>query len=270
MLVIMIFLVLIIGIVYLWSENNNLKAEIRRLKNNNVNQQQRKINFCPKCGYNLQNIKNNTNNNISTKIITTSSQEIIIEPKEQKREKNKKTETEIKNSTILTVGAILVIISAIVFLTTTWNTSLNIIKTLVIILMYFIFLGFSYIADHYLNIKQTSRIFLYIAFSYLPLVFISISLFEVLGHFLSFYGPGKYVYLSISSIIITCIYNNYMNKRNDLFFAIGNFIFQLLSIKVTLLVFTSNINIIMIGISIYTLMFHYSYDNNIFIPKCKR
>ena len=261
----MIFLILIVGIIYLWSENSNLKAEIGRLKSNS-NTQQRKINFCPKCGYNLQNINNN--DNIPNKSITSQiSKEVVIEQKEQKKEKSPKTEAEIKNSTILTVGAILVIVAAIVFLTTTWNTSLNIIKTLVIILMYFIFLGFSYIADHYLNIKQTSKIFLYIAFSYLPLVFISISLFEVLGHYLSFYGPGKYVYLSISSIIITCIYNYYMNKRNDLFFAIGRYIFQLLSIIMTLLVFTSNINILLIGISLHNLLFHYTYDNNIFYYK---
>lgn len=249
----MMIFALIIVLLFLWIDNERLHKEIKDLKAKN------NINFCPNCGMNLKYNKTKVQENIKT---PENIPETVITNIDPPKERSKSNEKEIKNSIILTVGAILVVIAAIIFLTTTWNTSLNIIKTIVIILMFFVFIGFSYIADTYLNVKQTSKIFLYIAYSYLPLVFISISLFELLGNYLSFYGPGKYVYLSISSIILSVIYYDHMKNNNDLFFAIGSYIFQIFSVILTVLIFTSNINGILVGISMYSLLFNYLYDNN--------
>ena len=199
---------------------------------------------------------------IETVKVSPPKEQILAEKKVKPKVKVKKyNEQEIKNTTILSVGAILVILSAIIFLTTTWNTSLNIIKTLVIFLMFLVFLGSSYIADKYLNIKQTSKIFLYLAFSYLPLVFLSISLFELLGHYLSYFGPGKYVYLAMSTIIISIIYYYYMLRKKDIFFAVGSIIFQVFSVILLVLILTTNINAILFGISMYILILNYLYYN---------
>ena len=258
----MIEIVIVIALIALIIKNNDLTKENNQLKSE-LNKPKSQINFCPKCGYSLNltpNIKSKSQEQIQNNKEVSEKKEVLsqqnIPPLIKKKQYNEK---EIKNTTILSVGAILVILSAIVFLATTWNTSINTTKTLIIALMFFVFLGSSYIADKYLKIKQTSKIFLYIAFSYLPLVFFSISLFELLGYYLSFFGPGKYIYLALSTIVLSVIYYYFMIKKKDIFFAIGSIIFQVLSVILFLLIFTSNINIILIGISIYTIVLNILY-----------
>ena len=261
----MVTIIVFILIIYLFVRNNELKTENQKLKNQLAKQETRKI---ENSEIELD-LKEEDSNIDKTSIIETVVEESpqkeevytekIVKPKVKAKKYN---DQEIKNTTILSVGAILVILSAIIFLTTTWNTSLNIIKTFVILLMFLVFLGSSYIADKYLKIKQTSTIFLYIAFSYLPLVFISISIFELLGHYLSFYGPGKYIYLAISTIILAIIYYYYMISKKDIFFAIGSIIFQVLSVILLVLIFTTNINVVLLGISIYALVYNILYAKN--------
>ena len=261
----MVMIIVFILIIYLFVRNNELKTENQKLKNQLAKQETRKIEKTEK----ELNLKEEDSNIDKTSIKETIVEESpknteiytekVVKPKVKAKKYN---DQEIKNTTILSVGAILVILSAIIFLTTTWNTSLNIIKTFVILLMFLVFLGSSYIADKYLKIKQTSTIFLYIAFSYLPLVFISISIFELLGHYLSFYGPGKYIYLAISTIILAIIYYYYMLRKKDIFFAIGSIIFQVLSVILLVLIFTTNINVVLLGISIYALVYNILYAKN--------
>lgn len=260
---------IIVALIYFIIKNDSLTQENRQLKSK-LNNKTLPINYCPKCGFNLKSKMNievpkpkvNSNNykDISEPQANFNNYETISESKMKQSIKVKQhSEQEIKNTIILSIGAILVILSAIVFLATTWNTSINITKTLVIALMFFVFLGSSYIADKYLKIKQTSKIFLYIAFSYLPLVFFSVSLFELLGHYLSFFGPGKYVYLALSTIVLSLIYYYFMVRKKDIFFAIGSIIFQVLSVILFILIYTTNINTILIGISIYILIFNIFY-----------
>jgi len=253
----MIIIIFIIVIIYLSIQLEKVKKENIELKNAS---KQTTMNFCPKCGFSLTGKNRQTTEKIYQSLSTP-----ISSPQKKAKKYN---DTEIKNSVILSVGAILVVIAAIVFITTTWDTTLDIIKTLVIFLMFFVFLGSSYIADHYLNIKQTSKVFLYIAFSYLPIVFFSISIFELLGNYLSFYGAGKFIYLSISSIIIAFIYFNMMKKK-DIFFAVGCLLFQILSITFISEIFSNNIYVILLGISILFLIYHYLYLKKIYYYNSK-
>ena len=256
----MIYLLLIIIIIVLVVNNNNLKNDIELLKNriNTLNNQNNGVNYCPKCGFDIRsNFTLKRTNNNSTNI------QPVLPEKEIVKTINKKpemSEREIKNSTILTVGAILIIIAAIVFLTSTWNTSLDIVKTLIIFFMFIVFLGASFIADKYLKIPQTSKVFLYLALSYLPLVFLSTSLFHLLGEYLSIAGEGRYIYLFISSIILSIIYYYIMRKKKDIFFAIGSLIFQVISTILLSLIFTNNITIIFILLALYNIIFYYFYN----------
>jgi len=256
----MIYLLLIIIIIVLVVNNNNLKNDIELLKNriNTLNNQNNGVNYCPKCGFDIRSsfaLKRSNNN--STNIQPVLPEKEIVQTINKKQEMS---EREIKNSTILTVGAILIIIAAIVFLTSTWNTSLDIVKTLIIFFMFIVFLGASFIADKYLKIPQTSKVFLYLALSYLPLVFLSTSLFHLLGDYLSIAGEGRYIYLFISSIILSLIYYYIMQKKKDIFFAIGSLIFQVISTILLSLIFTNNITIIFILLALYNIVFYYFYN----------
>ena len=258
---------LLIVIVVLFVKNNDLKSENLRLKakidNTQNNSKQSLIKFCPNCGFNLESIgKKTTSKSSNTK------QERVSEQKVEAK-KPVLNDTEIKNTTILSVGAILVVIAAIVFLATTWETSLGIIKTTTIFFMFLVFLGSSYIADKYLNISQTSKVFNYIAMIYLPLVFISISLFGVMGDYLSIYGDGKYLYLVVSFILLSIIYYYMMNSKKELFFAVVCYISQIISVILLVLNFTNNVGIIALCLSLYILLFHYLYTHNMFYYKDK-
>ena len=248
------YLLLIIIIIILLVGNNDLRNENIRLKKEK-NTPSNNINFCPNCGYDLNNKR------VPATKVTPPEDKIIIEENKVKKPKKKIDSTELKNSTILIVGAILIVISAIVFLTTTWNTSLDIIKTIIVLLMFFVFLGFSHIADKYLHIKETSKVFFYISLSYLPLVFVSISLFKLFGEYLSINGEGRYIYLAASSTIMTLIYYYIMKKKEDLFTTIGGIIFQIISISLFVLIFTNNIKIILISLLVHQLIYLILYIN---------
>ena len=158
--------ILIIIIIVLAIKYNDLKIELENLKrinNNNSSDSNNDNNYCPNCGFDLRGnkypepIKMVNNNMISPPP--------VIVP--NSKPKNEMSEKEIKNSTILVTGAILILIAAIVFLTSTWNTTLDLVKTFIVFFMFLVFLGSSFIADKYLHIKQTSKVFLYLALSYL-------------------------------------------------------------------------------------------------------
>ena len=74
-------------------------------------------------------------------------------------------------------GAILIVLVAIVFLTSTWHTIPNVVKTSVIILLTGVFIGASNIAKKVFKLEETANTFLYIALAYLPISLFSISLF---------------------------------------------------------------------------------------------
>lgn len=131
------------------------------------------------------------------------------------REEKVRKEQESKNTGVLITGAILIVLSAIVFLTSTWNTIPNILKTLVIILLSGVFLGASKLAKDKFNLEKTSNTFFYIAMAYFPICLISCSVFGLFGEFFSIYGPGNLIYLTAVMIITSIIYFVNYKKRNS-------------------------------------------------------
>ena len=209
---------------------------------------EKKFKFCPSCGFDLiggqiENKEKIINNNISEEVIEV--------------QKPKKNEKEIKNNFILITGAILVILSAILFLTTTWDTSNNYLKTIILILMFIVFLTTSKIAEKVLNLPNTARVFYNIALSYIPILLFSISLFGLLGDYLSISGEGKYIYLSLSALLVSTTYYISSTKKNSHFLNIGSYIFEVLTVILTTLIFTSNFNIIIISLLVYNAFISY-------------
>ena len=242
-----LILILIIINIILINKNNHLSNENAKLEN----KLQKKINFCPNCGYELSRTKLSQPQNNIPPPNNIKMHEEINNDYQIKEVKTKYTEKEIKNSLILIVGSVLIILSALLFLTTTWDITHNIFKTFVIILMLIVFLAASYIADQYLHLKETSKAFYYIALAYLPIIFLAIALFSLFGKYFSLYGLGKYIYLGISSIIITFIYYFNAIKKNSKLIGIASSIFSILSILFLTLIFTKEISICILILSLY-------------------
>ena len=254
------FLIIAIIVVFiiLIRQNSSLKKENDNLKINNFNI----VKFCPKCGFDLRSLLNRVNFcpkcghnfNQAPPINNYQNNKIKEEIKKQKP-----TDKEVKNSLILTSGAILVIISAIAFLTSTWNITGSFVKTLILFLMLMVFFIVSYIADKYLNLKQTARTFYYIALSYIPIVFISISMFGLFGDYLSLMGEGRYIYLFFSSLIVALIYYFNLKKHNSILLFILSIIFQMLTVMFFALIFSSRFRVVILGLFVYNIVISILY-----------
>ena len=115
----MIYLLLIIVIIVLSISNSNLSSRIVDLERK-LREQEKDLdnyNYCPKCGFDLKGKnekKYNTNYQqpyISVQNNLQATNKIGEKPVIPEKPKIEMSEKEIKNSTILTVGAILVIVS---------------------------------------------------------------------------------------------------------------------------------------------------------------
>jgi len=261
----LIFIITIIILVYELSDKDKtiarLQKELRDIKNyyqiNNTNYNYNNYNYnngyYPNYNYPNYNYNYNYNNN------NLKNNQQIKKPINE----NKMSDKEIKNSTILTTGAILIILASIIFLTSTWGTIHSFIKLSVIILMLFVFGGASYIADNILKIKQTAKVFFYIALTYFPLTLFSISWLGLLGSNLSLGGKDQLIYFSLSSIITALIYYFISKKKKNIPIYISSIIFQILSIVLLTLNFTHNLTILSIILMLYAFIVEICYMKNI-------
>ena len=179
----------------------------------------------------------------------------------------KHTEKEIKNSSILIVGSFLIVLSAILFLTTTWNITHSLLKTAVLVIMLLVFLLASYLADNVLKIKQTAKAFYYIALAYIPIVLIAIFIFELLGNYLSVNGAGRFIYLFISSIILSVTYYFNAKKKDSALISCASIISMLLSCFFLGRMLTDNYNYICLLLTLFITMLVNLYKDNKIILK---
>lgn len=165
-----------------------------------------------------------------------------------------RVEKDNKNTLILTTGAILIVLSAIVFLMSTWYVVPNILKTGVLFLLVGVFLGISKIAKDKFKLPKTSDTFFYIAMAYIPVCLLSISIFELFGKYFSINGEGKNIYLTFSFVITSFIYYltyRIKNSRNILY---GSILSQVLSVILFSLIFSEDILLICINLLLYNIL----------------
>ncbi len=247
-------LILIIAVIILIVENDKKNKELFSLKKQIEN---KNINFCPKCGYNFNEKKETIKKPIKAVSKPTENINII--------QNNKKTKnSEINNSWILITGSVLIILSAIVFLTATWTITHSFIKTIIIILMFIVFEGVSKIAKEK-NLKQTSKTFHYIALAYIPIMLISLFFFGYIGEILRAFKVARRIYLTISASVITYIYYyNYKKDKNNIV-AWASIISSILTVICLTSILTSDIRYHIISLIIYTIILGLLYLKDIFV-----
>ena len=254
-------IILIVSVIILIIENDRKSKEIyylrKQIENKNNN-----INFCPKCKYNF--------NEENKKPIVQEEKTIQKEEKTIPANSNiiaeykKHENTEIKNSWILITGAILIVLSAIVFLTATWNITHSFIKTIVIILMFIVFEGVSKIAKEK-KLKQTSITFHYIALAYIPIMFLSVFFLGYLGEILRLSKTIRDIYLTFCSAALTIIYYYNYKKDNSTILSSASIISSVLTIICLTSTFKSDIRYHIISLIIYILIIGILYLKDIFI-----
>ena len=184
-------------------------------------------------------------------------EKIPLSEKEKKRialEKEKK-EREARNTTILITGAILIVLSAIVFLMSTWYTIPNILKTSVLVLLIAVFFGGSKIAKEKFGLEKTSNTFFYMAMAYIPICLFSISILGLFGDFLSLTGDGRYIYLTMMGSVTALIYYVIYKQNNSKILFYGSILSQVFSVVLFSLIFDSRLEFISLNLLIYNLLF---------------
>lgn len=178
--------------------------------------------------------------------------------------KTEKNELEQKNTSILITGSILIVLAAIVFLTTAWNSISDILKTIVLFLFVGIFLGASKIAKDQFKLEKASKTFFYIAMAYIPICLLSISIFGLMGPFLSINGAGKYLYLSISTIALSLLYYFVAKKTDNTYLIYGSILSQLLSVILFTVLFEERLFLVFINLLLYNLLLITLTKNELF------
>ena len=244
----------------LQKENKELKIKLANLADlDKVTVSEREINE--------NNIK--AKNVVETKKIVEPKIELTEEEKIERKLKKERQEREAKNTTILIVGAILIVLAAIVFLMSTWNTVSNVIKTVVLVLLIGVFLGASKIAKEEFKLEKASNTFFYLAMAYIPICLISCSIFGLFGQRLSIYGEGRFTYLAMSMVFTAGIYYiNYKIRKSDVLLA-GSILSQICSVILFGLIFSSNISLIFILLLIYNIALIKLTKNNSVIELLK-
>lgn len=163
------------------------------------------------------------------------------EEKIELRRKKELAERERKNTTVLITGAILIVLAAIVFLMSTWNTVSNIIKTVVLVLLIGVFFGASKIAKERFKLDKASNTFFYLAMAYIPICFLSCSIFGLFGNYFSINGDGKYTYLTITMVLTAGIYFINYKTRNSKILLAGSILSQICSLILFGFIFEENV-----------------------------
>ena len=159
-----------------------------------------------------------------------------------------------RNLSILITGSILIVLAAIVFLTTTWETIPNVLKTIVLFLVTFVFLGASKISKDKYKLEKASKTFFYISMAYLPICLLSVSVFGLFGEYFSISGAGKYIYLALSTFALAILYYIISKRSNDEYLFYGSLLSQIFSVILFTLVFEERFLLICINLLLYNIL----------------
>lgn len=251
-------------------ENKILKQELKKIKsqnlnsfdstldtsanNNNTTTTSQNDNIVSTTSNKVTGYHINSNESTPSNMNVSQGYKIGSPSKKAVAQKVKIDKTEQKNITILITGAICIILAAIIFLSSTWSAIPNLLKTAVIILLTFVFLGASKLAQEKFNLPKTGKTFFYIAMAYIPISLLSISIFGLFGEYLSINGDGNYLYLALSSILVAIIYYMIYKKYNNKYMLYGSILSQVFTIVATNLIFGTEILAITITLLLYNIL----------------
>lgn len=162
-----------------------------------------------------------------------------------------KSKKDNKNKVILIAGAVSIVLAAIVFLLSTWSTTPNFLKILIMVLITFLFFGLSRVAEKRFHLEQTSKTFYYIALTYIPVVLFALPALGLLGDYFSLNGEGRNIYFTISSVFLAVLYYIESIRKNSKPLAISSIVLQILSVIFGVLIFNDDVYNILFGILIY-------------------
>lgn len=126
----------------------------------------------------------------------------------------KKELSERNISYILNIGVVLILLSGVIFGTTTWGFMNNIGKAVLLCSVSVLFFIISIIAKLVIKIPKSSNAFWIMGSLFFPISLLSIGFFRLFGDYLSIWGEGKYLFgiICMSLCLPVYIWSTYRNK----------------------------------------------------------
>ncbi|MBO5179805.1 MAG: hypothetical protein J6B87_05625 [Clostridia bacterium] len=253
--------IIIVGLItsLIISINNNkeLKNEIESLRKQVKQLSESRNELLKKSGMILKDISNNDGyNNLNTE----RAQEQIVNKTTKVTEEQITSSTkapqnkeETKNNFILMAGASLIVLAAIVFLTSMWDTIGDVFKVGILTLLVGVFLGISKIAKDKFNLPNTSNTFFYIAMAYIPVLALAIYLINLASEYLQT-SQEKNIYWLITCIIMGVVYGLIAFKTSKKLLCVGSLIMQVLAVIFGACIFTESFTVVLACIIAYNLI----------------
>lgn len=157
---------------------------------------------------------------------------------------------------LLKLGAFLVVLSGVIFATTSWDEIPAILKVFSLLLMSGLFFGLFRFSDIKLKIIESTKIYWFLSSFFLVLSYLSLGFFELLGDWFSLSGEGYNLFLS-SFILISClVFYSYYKKFNEYSFLYLSFSSIVISIILVLNHFeVDHLNILLASSVLVSLLF---------------
>ena len=106
---------------------------------------------------------------------------------------------------LLKLGLGMVLISGVLFATTSWNLISDLVKVIALIIMGFIFIGLSIFSEKKLQIPSTTKAYFILGLSFFLLSWIGIGYFGIFSDWFSYAGAGKNLVYFITFTILSII-----------------------------------------------------------------
>lgn len=169
-------------------------------------------------------------------------------------QKNNYDPSAFKLNFLLNLGMALILLAGIIVASTSWDSILNYIKTILLFVFGIIFIFLSFILSKRKSLKYTSSAYWFIGCVIIAIGFYSCGYFEVFGSYFSLHGLGRNLFISVISIISTLIFYLSYRKFNSKFFLFTSFISLFISILYLISNFINDIQIFsIIFISLLTI-----------------
>lgn len=121
-------------------------------------------------------------------------------------------------SIVMIIGVLFLLLGGVILATSSWDIMSNVMKTILIFMVCFLFYGLSIVSDKVLKIHNTAYAFLSLAALFLPISILSAGYFELFGPRLSFFGEGRYILGILGGIICASLYATYAIKTKSKMF----------------------------------------------------
>ena len=151
-------------------------------------------NYCIKCGSKL-----NPKNGLCMNCL------VNKRNKKAEAEKVKANRESIKLSIFLNLGVVMVLAAGFILATTNWSLFSSWGKVFFILGLSVFFLFMNYISEKKLKIKISSYLYWLLAMAFILFAGIAITYLQLLGHWFSLAGPGKFLCLAEISLLFTIL-----------------------------------------------------------------